>query len=251
MAILNLSVNGRDAMPEGGMLTIRASNEVVTSDHEARLVPGAYVRLAVVDSGVGMDEMTLERAIEPFFTTKEAGEGTGLGLSMVDGLASQMGGAFRLWSAPGEGTVATLWLPGWSDPEPIEPPMMNITEAQDEPGVALVVDDHDLVRASTAEMLTSLGYRVIDARSGEEAAELFARGFTADLLVTDHLMPGMNGADLARIVRAQHPALPVLLVSGYSDPNGVPSDLTCLVKPFRLAQLDAHIAKVKRAAFQS
>ncbi|MGZ8281659.1 MAG: ATP-binding protein [Allosphingosinicella sp.] len=246
LAILNLSVNARDAMPEGGILTIGAANEIIRSNHETKLPQGAYVRLSIKDTGVGMDEITRERAIEPFFTTKQPGEGTGLGLSMVDGLASQMGGAFRLSSAPGAGTVATLWLPVWSDPAGIDE---SVPPAVCEPhtGVALVVDDHALVRASTSEMLADLGYRVVEARSGEEAAEMFARGFNADLLVTDHVMPGMSGADLALIVRVRQPGLPVLIVSGYSDPNGVPPELVCLAKPFRPAELAAKVAQVRAA----
>jgi CheY-like chemotaxis protein len=245
MAILNLSVNARDAMPAGGVLTIVAANEIIGSGHDTRLPPGSYVRLSIIDTGIGMDEMVRERAVEPFFTTKPLGEGTGLGLSMVDGLASQMGGAFRLASERGHGTTATLWLPVWNDPVEQSAPAPPTTEVRGA-GVALLVDDHDLVRMSTSEMLSNLGYEVVEARSGEEAAELVARGLGIDLLVTDHVMPGMSGSDLARMARARRPGLPVLLVSGFSDPHGLPPDLPCLTKPFRKAQLAEKVAALMR-----
>ena len=236
MAILNLSVNARDAMPAGGTLTIRAENDEADAFAE-RLNPGSYVRLSIVDTGAGMDEQTCARAIEPFFTTKRVGKGTGLGLSMVDGLASQMGGAFHLTSTPGRGTTASLWLPVWSGAiEPAAAPRMPTTRAE-AAGLALVVDDHDLVRISTAEMLADLGYDVAQAKSGEEAAELIGAGLLPDVVVTDHLMPGLSGVDLARLIQSRLPLVPVLLVSGYSDPAGVPPGIPCLTKPFRKAQL--------------
>lgn len=247
MAILNLSVNARDAMPAGGTLTILAANEVVAGGHVATLAPGAYLRLTIADTGIGMDERTCERAIEPFFSTKGMGKGTGLGLSMVDGLASQMGGAFRLLSRLGEGTEAILWLPVWVGDEEetemtVDPPIELVHG-----GVALVVDDHDLVRATTAEVVRDLGYRVVEARSGEEAAELIGDGLHVDLLVTDHLMPGMSGVDLIRAVEARCPGTPYLLVSGYSDPDGIPPGIPCLTKPFRKAQLEEQIARVRKS----
>ena len=246
MAILNLTVNARDAMPAGGTLTIRAANEDVGTSHEAKLAPGSYVRLTIVDTGIGMDEMVCERAIEPFFSTKGVGKGTGLGLSMVDGLASQMGGAFRLSSEPGIGTRARLWLPAWRGPDEEEKAVPPPPPKSQSVGLALVVDDHDMVRITTAELMTELGYEVIQARSAEEAAEHIGRGIHVDLIVTDQIMPGMSGVDLARIVRARSPRTLVLLVSGYSDPNGVPPDLICLHKPFRKADLAEHIARLRR-----
>jgi len=252
MAILNLGVNARDAMPEGGTLTIRAANEIAGPDHEAELVPGAYVRLSIIDSGLGMDSKTRRQAIEPFFSTKGAGKGTGLGLSMVAGLTSQMGGAFTLWSEPGRGTAATLWLPAWTGPVRFEvpTPTPRAEPAFAHDGVVLLVDDHDLVRASTAEMLGDLGYRVVEAGSGEEAVQLLDNGLHADLMVTDHMMPGISGAELAILARARLPDLPVLLVSGYSDPKGVPADLLCLTKPFRKAVLADRIAALGRPALE-
>ena len=243
MAILNLSVNARDAMPMGGTLTIWAENDAADA-FAVRLQPGAYVRLAIVDSGVGMDEKTCARAVEPFFSTKGIGKGTGLGLSMVDGLASQMGGAFHLASAPHQGTTASLWLPVFAGAREAPPPPRTVPARARSTGVALVVDDHDLVRISTAEMLGDLGYEAIQATSGEEAAELVAGGLAPDLVVTDHLMPGMSGVDLARLIQARLPLVPVLLVSGYSDPAGIPPGIAWLTKPFRKAQLAEQIERL-------
>jgi len=247
MAILNLSVNARDAMPGGGTLTIRAENAQTGKIDDMFLSPGDYLQLSVADTGVGMDETTCGRAVEPFFSTKGVGKGTGLGLSMVDGLASQMGGAFRLASEIGCGTCATLWLPAWSGPEDESHVTSELEAPPCNTGVVLVVDDHDLVRASTAELLRELGFQVVEACSGEEAAELLDSGLHADLLVTDHLMPGMSGVDLARLVEARRPGTPILLVSGYSDPAGIPPGLPCLTKPFRKIQLEEQIARLKQA----
>jgi PAS domain S-box-containing protein len=170
MAILNLAVNARDAMPDGGTLTIAGTAETVEAGSVPGLAPGRYVRLCVADTGVGMDEATLARAVEPFFSTKGVGRGTGLGLSMVHGLAAQLGGALTLKSGEGEGTTAALWLPV-SDAAPA------VAAARPEPeaaaravaGTVLLVDDEPLVRASTADMLTELGYEVVEADSGQDA----------------------------------------------------------------------------------
>jgi len=250
MAILNLAVNARDAMPDGGVLTLSADIQSVGPDHPTGLAPRDYVRLKVSDTGVGMDVDTLQRAIEPFFSTKGVGKGTGLGLSMVHGLASQLGGAMRLDSAPGRGTAVELWLrissspaktPG-ADPSPGAAPSLSAV------GTALVVDDEDLVRMSTADMLSDLGYAVVEARSAEEAIALFDQGLRPDVLVTDHLMPGKNGVELARIVKARSPRLPVLLVSGYAESEGIPTDLMRLTKPFRFAELATVLNAIMIAA---
>ena len=248
MAILNLGVNARDAMAHGGTLTIHAANETIAAAHETGLAPGDYVRLSIHDTGVGMDAETCARAVEPFFSTKGVGKGTGLGLSMVDGLASQMGGAFRLSSRLGRGTSATLWLPVWVGPVEESETMSDLPVLATATGVVLVVDDHDLVRTSTAELLGELGYKTVEACSGEEAAELVRRGLHVDLLVTDHLMPGMSGVDLARLVQARWPRMPMLIVSGQSDPAGIPPGIACLTKPFRKAQLEEKIASLRNDA---
>ncbi len=245
MALLNLAVNARDAMPEGGRLTVAAERVSVRGKHAAAsgLRPGHYVRLAVTDTGTGMDEATLARAVEPFFSTKGVGRGTGLGLSMVHGLAAQLGGGLTIDSAPGRGTTVELWLPLSAEPvdegdgeraAPLPPAGVR--------GRALLVDDEELVRMSTADMLADLGFEVLEAGSGEEALGLFREGAAVDLLVTDHLMPGMSGAELAREARALRPGLPVLIVSGYAEVEGLAPDLPRLVKPFRVAELAERVA---------
>lgn len=241
VAILNLCVNARDAMAAGGTLTLSAANETVGTGHRSGIQPGAYVRLAVEDTGLGMDEATLTQAIEPFFSTKEIGAGTGLGLSMVHGLTSQMGGALMLSSEPGGGTVAELWLPVWDGPAAVGRAETGGAEPSPAEGLVLLVDDHPLVRESTAEMLASLGYKVVQSSSGEEAVELLDQGLAPELIVTDHLMPGISGVELAEAARRRWPSVPVLVISGYSDPGRLPPNLPCLMKPFRRAELEARI----------
>jgi CheY-like chemotaxis protein len=237
MALLNLAVNARDAMPEGGQLTIGASRESVRGKHRSALPRGHYLRLSVVDTGVGMDEATLARAVEPFFSTKGIGKGTGLGLSMVHGLAAQLGGALSLQSRQGEGTTVELWLPISVGPVDVLGSDRAAQHAAVSRGRALLVDDEDLVRMSTADMLADMGFEVLEAGSAEEALRLLHEGAEVDILVTDHLMPGMSGANLARTVRSLRPGLPVLIVSGYAEAEGVAPDLPRLVKPFRVAEL--------------
>jgi signal transduction histidine kinase/CheY-like chemotaxis protein len=237
MALLNLAVNARDAMPEGGALTVAVTAESVRGRHAAGLKRGPYVRLAVMDTGTGMDAATLARAVEPFFSTKGVGRGTGLGLSMAHGLAAQLGGGLAIDSAPGRGTTVALWLPvsgapvseaeaGRAAPGPSAPR-----------GRALLVDDEDLVRMSTADMLEDLSYEVLEAGSAEGALGLLREGAPIDLLVTDHLMPGLSGADLVRAAWALRPDLPALIVSGYADVEDLAPDLPRLPKPFRVAEL--------------
>ncbi|MET1112459.1 MAG: PAS domain S-box protein [Allosphingosinicella sp.] len=245
MAILNLAVNARDAMPGGGALTISASAEAVTAGQVAGLAPGRYVRLAVADTGIGMDEATLARAVEPFFSTKGVGRGTGLGLSMVHGLAAQLGGALTLDSRAGEGTTAALWLPV-TDAAPAAAAGRREPESSPRPiaGTILLVDDEPLVRASTADMLTDLGYEVVEADSGHDALALIDLR-RPDMVITDHLMPGLSGTDLALILAAERPGLPVLIVSGYAELDGLPADLPRLTKPFRQSDLAACVADLR------
>jgi signal transduction histidine kinase/CheY-like chemotaxis protein len=240
MALLNLSVNARDAMSDGGTLRITVSSEILGSLHRASLPAGEYIRLSVADSGVGMDDATLARAVEPFFSTKGVGKGTGLGLSMVHGLASQLGGALTLSSRPGVGTNIDLWLPVTDGREDVEAAILTPAEAAHS-GTVLLVDDEPLVRASTAHMLSELGYRVVEAVSADEALVLLD-GADFDLLVTDHLMPGMSGADLTHEVRIRRPTLPVLIISGYAEEDGIAPELPRLTKPFRQLELAAKIA---------
>ncbi|MFC7536104.1 PAS domain S-box protein [Sphingomonas sp. GCM10030256] len=250
MALLNLSVNARDAMPTGGTLRISANAERVGEDHPSALPAGRYIRLSVADTGTGMDEATLARAIEPFFSTKGVGKGTGLGLSMVHGLSSQLGGALTIRSRLGVGTNVELWLPistAGAELDAVAPPSPAEGGVEAGRGTALLVDDEDLVRLSTADMLADVGYRVVEASSAEEALRLFKRSSGSfDLLVTDHLMPGMNGTDLAREARALRPDLPVLIVSGYAESEGIAPDLPRLTKPFRKDELAASLAEVRK-----
>lgn len=243
MALLNLGVNARDAMPDGGTLRISANAEHIDTGHRSSLRPGEYICLSVADTGVGMDEATLKRAVEPFFSTKGVGKGTGLGLSMVHGLASQLGGALTIESKPGLGTNIQLWLPISEASAEVQRP----AAAEPMPvakGTALLVDDEELVRASTADMLGDIGYAVVEAGSAEEALRLLNEGLRAELLVTDHLMPGMTGADLAVIVRSSHPDTKVLIVSGYAENEGIDPDLPRLTKPFRNADLAAKLSQL-------
>lgn len=248
MALLNLAVNARDAMPDGGTLRITASEEQVESGHRSSLAAGRFIRLSVADTGVGMDETVLARAVEPFYSTKGIGKGTGLGLSMVHGLVSQLGGAITIQSQLGMGTNVELWLPISTEPAANgESPTIKQATLSGA-GTVLLVDDEDLARASTADMLLDLGYTVIEAGSAEEALRRIRNGLTPSLLVTDHLMPGMNGTDLARIVRSEMPAVKVLLVSGYADADGVAADLARLIKPFRNDELAASLESLHSTA---
>ncbi|WP_239016946.1 ATP-binding protein [Sphingomonas ginkgonis] len=243
MALLNLSVNARDAMPEGGSLTIAAAVEQVSKGHRADLAPGQYVRIAVSDTGRGMDETTMARAAEPFFSTKGIGKGTGLGLSMVHGLAAQLGGAIAIGSKLGLGTTVELWLPA-SQENSVVPEAVLVEPNLEKFGTVLLVDDEDLVRASTSDMLAEQGYVVIEASSAEEALLLINDGLALDLLVTDHLMPGMSGTELIRHLRAEQPDLSALVISGYADLEGIAPDVPRLVKPFRRADMAMAIAEV-------
>lgn len=242
LAILNLAVNARDAMPEGGTLTVTVDEAPVPV--ASGLPPASYPHLSVRDTGTGMNEATLARAIEPFFSTKGIGKGTGLGLSMVHGLAVQSGGAFRLSSVPGEGSLVEMWLPKAMKPaQAAELPPAPAAEVS--PAVVLVVDDDALIAMSTVDMLADLGHTVIEAGSGVEALELLRGGQAVDLLLTDYAMPGMTGVELAQAARAVAPDLPVLLATGYADlPEGVVADLPRLAKPYTQHQLAVATAKL-------
>jgi PAS domain S-box-containing protein len=242
MAVLNLAVNARDAMPEGGVLTISAGRESVQPGHRSKLRQGHYVRLSVQDTGIGMDEATLARAIEPFFSTKGIGKGTGLGLSMVHGLAFQLDGGLAIKSRPGEGTVVDLWLPISCVVADGQVPSVNDLAGRPGLGTVLLVDDEEMVRLTTADMLMDLGYDVVEASSGEEALRLVDGGLEPNLVVTDHLMPGMTGVELAKNLRTSRPGLPLLLVSGYAEEDGIDPTLARLTKPFRNAELTASLA---------
>jgi PAS domain S-box-containing protein len=243
MAILNLAVNARDAMPDGGTLRIEAGTQGVRPATLSR--DGRYARLAVADTGTGMDELTLARAVEPFFSTKGVGRGTGLGLSMVHGLASQLGGAMEIQSRAGQGTTIALWLPLAEAKDAGDADALGTDPALAATGTVLLVDDEELVRASTSQMLAELGFAVTEASSAAEALALIDGGFAPDLVVTDHLMPGMTGTELVRVLRRRALRVPALLISGYAEDVGLAADLPRLTKPFRQAELAAAIGALR------
>jgi CheY-like chemotaxis protein len=235
LAILNLAINARDAMPDGGRIYIAVAEYQAKGD--ATLVPGRYLKLSVADTGTGMSPEILKRAIEPFFSTKQVGKGTGLGLSMVHGLAVQLGGTLQLTSTVGKGTCATLVLPVATVAPEAESPAPP-TEKTKRKAVILFVDDDPLIAMSTTEMLEDLGHRVIGANSGQHALDILKSEQPLDLMVTDHMMPGMTGLELAAASREVRPSLPVLLATGYAElPEGTQLNLPRLAKPYHQDQL--------------
>jgi len=226
LAILNLAINARDAMGGNGTLTI-----AVAPIHHG---DGDFIRITVADTGIGMDEATLRRAIEPFFTTKAVGRGTGLGLSMVHGLAAQSGGWLELDSTPDEGTRAHLWLPAARSVTG-EAPAVGTDSTRGTGQRVLLVDDEPLVRAVTAAMLADLGYSVVEAESAAEAQRLLDDDVAA--VVTDYVMPGMNGAALVAAVRAERPGIPVLIITGFVEGDTLDAAIPRLAKPFHQADL--------------
>jgi PAS domain S-box-containing protein len=246
-AILNLAINGRDAMPEGGTLTISTARTSMPSDPE--LEPGDYICVSVADTGQGMPPEVIARAIEPFFSTKPLGKGTGLGLAQVYGIARQSGGTIRIESEIGAGTTVHLLIPEAASPEPGE--RREKADAAPAPAEApahgatvLVVDDDTDVRAFLADSLQSLGYSVIEAEDGEAGLAQLDR-HRPDLILLDYAMPGMNGADVARAARKLRPGLPIVFVTGYAETDQLEAalgpDVPVLRKPFSLAQLAAAV----------
>jgi signal transduction histidine kinase len=253
-AILNLALNARDAMPQGGRLTIETANADVDrgySEFHAEVLPGPYVIISVSDTGVGMKPEDLARAFEPFFTTKPVGEGTGLGLSQVYGFVKQSGGHVKIYSEPGHGTSVKIYLPRLSQEVQAEtsaderlPPEAASAET------VLVVEDDDDVRAYSVEILRELGYRVIEAHDGPSALRLLERQFKVDLLFTDVVLPGgMTGAQVAEQARGIKPGLKVLFTTGYArnaivhhgrlDPG-----VQLITKPFSMSDLAIRVRGV-------
>ena len=252
LALLNLSINARDAMPDGGRLTLAVAEVAVDQRNAVGLQPGRYIRLLAADTGTGMDRATLARATEPFFSTKGIGKGTGLGLSMVHGLAAQSGGTLRILSTPGQGTTVELWLPvsdeagETMDRQRPEPAAVRRT------ATVLLVDDEEMVRTMTADLLRDVGYAVIEMPSGAQALSALRSGLEADVIVTDYLMPGMTGAALIEELRRGGDRLPVLLITGYANAgDDVPPDVPRLSKPFRQIDLTARIEELVRAGAAS
>ena len=245
LALLNLALNARDAMPRGGMLTICARRAVVGVGDVLGLKPGEYVRIAEEDTGFGMEETTVKRATEPFFTTKGPGRGTGLGLSMVDGLVAQSGGAMRISSEVGVGTTIELWLPV-AAPETADEGRPAVLPRID--GLracrVLVVDDDPIVAAGTAAMLEDLGHSAIEAGSAEIALQVLSSQPGIDFVITDHAMPGMTGTDLAERIRRTWPSVPVVLASGYPELPGDELGVPRLSKPYRQEELARLLASM-------
>lgn len=240
-ALLNLAVNARDAMPGGGAIIISARKLRASRSSELPIQSGEYVCLTVVDTGIGMDEETAAKAMEPFFTTKGVGKGTGLGLSMVHGLVSQSGGAMRIESTPGEGTSIELWLPTAKASDaavtPAPQPLRVLSPASGQL-VVLIVDDDQLVLANTAALAEDLGHTVLAATSGTEALAILTDADAIDLVITDQVMPGMTGVQLAEELGSLRPSLPIIVATGYAElPDPLNPKLHRLAKPFTQDQL--------------
>ena len=253
-AILNLAINSRDAMPSGGTLTLETSNTALDSAFTAAqdgVLPGAYVCIAVTDTGIGMSADTISRAFEPFFTTKPLGQGTGLGLSMIYGFARQSEGYARIYSEPGQGTTLKLYLPrerGLADgeeqsPSHAAPPMAPAT------GNVLLVEDEPVVRGLIVQVLGDLGYTVTEAADGLSGLRLLQTMPGIDLLISDVGLPGMNGRQLAEAGRALRPGLKVLFMTGYAEDAVFASGLldpgmSMITKPFAMDALVARVREV-------
>ncbi len=255
--LVNLAVNGRDAMPQGGTLSLTAASEQVLapSAHPAGLPRGNYLRLAVSDNGTGMGAATLARASEPFFTTKPLGKGTGLGLAMARGFADQSGGGMAIESAPGRGTTVTLWFPQAAALIAGELVLPGATTPTAFRASVLVVDDDDMVREMVAGELADEGYLVVEANDGLKALAQLDEGAAVDLLISDFSMPGMDGLILIEEARRRRPDLPALLLTGFADAavrlavDGAETALTALLrKPVSGLVLAEHAAALLTTA---
>jgi PAS domain S-box-containing protein len=249
LALVNLIINARDAMPAGGTVTIKAENRQITDDELPGIVAGQYVRLTVQDTGTGISPEDLDRVMDPFFTTKDVGKGSGLGLSMVYGFAQQSNGAFRIESKLGSGTTAELWLP--RAPKASVAKKAAVPEAhptQLRPLKVLLVDDHAEVRSTTAAVLGDSGHDVLEAASGADALEaLHDRTCDFDILITDYAMPHLSGTEFLREARLLCPDVPALLITGYAQAEMIgdrPEGVEILLKPFTPHALEAAVARV-------
>jgi len=240
LAMINLAINARDAMPRGGRIELTAGRAQLPAS--ATVKAGAYVWVAVRDTGTGMSSETLKRATDPFFSTKPVGKGTGLGLSMIRGFIEQLGGTMTIESEVGTGTTVQMWLPEADEPA-VHAPVAHAPPAALEQATILLVDDDSLIASSTRLLLESIGHRVVDATSAENAIEVLETETEIDLVMTDYAMPGMTGLELATYVRRFRPELPVLLVTGFADlPTGALPNIARLSKPYRQTQLEEHLA---------
>jgi CheY-like chemotaxis protein len=220
--LLNLTINARDAMPEGGTLTVETRNAELTEDYIAQrrgvnIVPGRYAALLISDTGHGMDKQTMKRLFEPFFTTKEVGKGSGLGLAMVYGIVKQSGGYIWAYSEPGLGTTLKLYFPAVSEVPTPEPQPVAEEPVTSAGGTVLVVEDDSLVRSMVCRALSEAGFRVIEAANGDEALALVRSDSAGiDAVLTDLAMPELGGRELAQRLLAEWPELPVVFMSGYT-----------------------------------
>ena len=245
-ALLNLALNARDAMPRGGSLKILLREELVTEGRGSQVSPGRYACLSIADSGEGMDEATLSRAIEPFYTTKGAGKGAGLGLSMVHGFVTKSGGQLVLSSVKGNGTTAEIWLPLAGQDGKAREETVHARAPSERTGSfdVLAVDDDDLVLTNLTAMLEDLGHKVVAARSGAQALEILSQGATFDLLVTDQAMPEMAGSSLIDAARDRQPNLMIILAAGDGEaPEEIEPGVATMAKPFREGDLAKAISE--------
>ena len=254
LALINLIINARDAMPNGGTAIIQAENRTIDVTGSLGLVPGDYIRIAVTDTGSGIPPDVLGKVMEPFFTTKEIGKGTGLGLSMVYGFARQSNGAFRIESEIGHGTVAELWLP--------RAPHASAVQTKADPQIQshrntrsltiLLVDDHSEVRSTTAAVIEDFGHEVLQAANGAEAIEIIVeRGCACDLIITDYAMPQISGTEFLRKAHELCPEIPALIITGYAESASIgdgPEGVEILQKPFTPMVLEGAIARACGAA---
>jgi nitrogen-specific signal transduction histidine kinase len=250
-ALLNLCINARDAMPDGGRLTVETANKWLDerAGKERDLAPGQYISLCVTDTGAGMRPEVIARAFEPFFTTKPLGEGTGLGLSMIYGFARQSGGQVRIYSELGTGTTMCLYLPRHDEvaTAPVDAAAQAEADHSGEGRVVLVIDDEPTVRMVVAEVLEESGYRAIEASDGLAGLKVLQSATRIDLLITDVGLPGgLNGRQVADAARVLRPALKVLFITGYAENaivgNGhLERGMAVVTKPFQMEALAAKI----------
>jgi CheY-like chemotaxis protein len=260
LALVNLIINSRDAMPDGGTVTVSIDGRRVT-DEVPGLKPGNYVQISVSDTGGGIAAEHLENVLEPFFTTKDIGKGSGLGLPMVYGFARQSNGTFRIDSNVGQGTTAELWIP--RAPSGMHQSELGDEAAEEEdhqpasvgPLCILLVDDHTEVRATTAAMLEGLGHTVIEAANGKDALFALRNGAAAcDVLITDYAMPFISGTEFVRQARQINPEVPAIIITGYAESDAIrdrPQDVEIILKPFREAKVQEALNRVCRAVRSS
>jgi len=252
-ALLNLCINSRDAMPEGGSITIETANKWLDERgaRERNLEPGQYITICVSDTGVGIDKHTLERVFEPFFTTKPIGQGTGLGLSMVYGFARQSNGCVRIYSEVGKGTMVCIYLPRYHGDEDVEPVLASTPEPlRTSDAVVLVIDDEPTVRMLITDALGDLNYTCIEATDGPSGLEVLRAGKRVDLLITDVGLPGgLNGRQVADAAQALRPDLKVLFITGYAENAAlnhghIGPGMAVLTKPFAISELARRVERM-------